>query len=1005
MGKELLHAISNEIKTSGNAIVRVLDNIHDVQLSELVGELVTPSFPVEGELRNDEVCFYQIKKLSYDEEFPQKEAFENVLMSLDNRSYNFVYILSGDNNGVSLYFGVVKNGNQNQDVLGRPLSASDYGDIVANSFQGNFNGSELKRLKGQELKKVLFDDTAQYQDAGVITGIPSVMELEQGKENKFQGIDRLVNSMLPMNRRQKMNWRMVVVCEPVSREEILKQQKDVYAFYNQLSADSELSWQQGQNKGISKSTAKQDSDGRTKTVGTSQTRGSSFTRTDSINETSRGSNRSKSTNESMATSHTEGYTYTTGSDESESLNLTGTIINKQKQELMKYIDEELLVRLKQGISRGWFRTSIYYMANKPAYANRLKAGIKALVQGNKSTYSPLLSQTIDMENIDNTLKIYQNVHENNQSIDRNALMLLGRSYTSHTVGLSTYLTPQEICVVAGLPQEEVPGIPMREGVSFALNEDDFTPNDKLVELGNIMQKERVLDIPFYLEQKNLSKHTFIAGVTGSGKTTTCHRLLHEAGVPFLVIEPAKTEYRTLLQTDNEIIVFSLGNEKLAPFRINPFELIPGENISAHIDMVKASFTSAFPMEGSMPQIMEEAIIRCYEKHGWSIELNENLDFGDDAYLPDCDSFPILSELLAELKTVVEEKKFGERLGSEYTGSLVSRISNLTVGTKGSMLNCYHSIDFEFVAKNKVILELEEMKSPEDKALIMGFILARLSTVVKKMHKADNNYRHLTLIEEAHRLLTKVEPNENGAKKAAVETFADLLAEVRKYGEGLIIVDQIPNKLAVEVLKNTNTKIIHRLLAKDDKDSVGDTMLMDEKQKDYLSALAAGETIIYAENTERPVQVKIHSITDTNEAEISEELIRNRFKKYWLSEEQPLGKCYEEYKFQPLYGWFSRFISMVKTTQQDIPLDIGITTRLKEKMQVIEDSFQISSKDIWQELIKYHIKKNGVYFSQTKENIKHCESVLSEIFTNVMIKNDISKTERSKAKDTISLLGL
>ena len=39
--------------------------------------------------------------------------------------------------------------------------------------------------------------------------------------------------------------------------------------------------------------------------------------------------------------------------------------------------------------------------------------------------------------------------------------------------------------------------------------------------------------------------TVYFGSPGSGKTTTCHRLLKEAGkVPFLVIEPAKTEYRT-----------------------------------------------------------------------------------------------------------------------------------------------------------------------------------------------------------------------------------------------------------------------------------------------------------------------------------------------------------------------------------------------------------------------------------------------------------------------------
>ena len=161
------------------------------------------------------------------------------------------------------------------------------------------------------------------------------------------------------------------------------------------------------------------------------------------------------------------------------------------------------------------------------------------------------------------------------------------------------------------------------------------------------------------------------------------------------------------------------------------------------------------------------------------------------------------------------------------------------GAKGRMLNTPYSLDFFKIAEKNVIIELEDLKSAEDKALIMGFILARLSAVIRQKHRENKDYRHITLVEEAHRLLSKVEYGDSGSKKSAVETFTDLLADVRKYGEGLIIVDQIPNKLASEVIKNTNTKIIHKLLARDDKETVGDAMLMDDKQKAFLSALGTG----------------------------------------------------------------------------------------------------------------------------------------------------------------------
>lgn len=156
-----------------------------------------------------------------------------------------------------------------------------------------------------------------------------------------------------------------------------------------------------------------------------------------------------------------------------------------------------------------------------------------------------------------------------------------------------------------------------------------------------------------------------------------------------------------------------------------------------------------------------------------------------------------------------------------------------------------------------------------------------------------------MVEEAHRLLSKVEYGDSGSKKGAVETFTDLLAEVRKYGEGLIIVDQIPNKLAPEVLKNTNTKIIHKILARDDKEVVGDTMLMDDKQKEYLSALATGEAIIFTEETDKPVHVKMDKKTDTNEKQIEDELVKQRFEE----KKEKLGGCYQNSDILSLFPQF------------------------------------------------------------------------------------------------------
>lgn len=229
------------------------------------------------------------------------------------------------------------------------------------------------------------------------------------------------------------------------------------------------------------------------------------------------------------------------------------------------------------------------------------------------------------------------------------------------------------------------------------------------------------------------------------------------------------------------------------------------------------------------------------------------------------------------------------------------------------------------AFENVLLSMEELKSPEDKALLMGFILSRLSAFVKAEHRKNHNFKHLTLVEEAHRLLSKVEYGDSGSKKSAVETFTDLLAEVRKYGEGLIIVDQIPNKLASEVLKNTNTKIIHKILAQDDKETVGDTMLMDDKQKEYLSALEVGNAIVFSENTDKPVHVHITAVSDTNEEEIEDEVVRKRF----YEKKAFLGTVYQDYDLLQLSGAFNKVCHKMAKLQDDPEMFMDMNKKFNE----------------------------------------------------------------------------
>lgn len=929
MGTEI-----STVLAQSREILKLFDDLQVINSKEQVQKIVNSDIPGNDELRNNEICFYKVKQLVFDEDYPHREAFENVLSAMDNRSFNFVYVLTGTKQGIELCIGVVKN--QNSFVSGTKLSAVKYGEIVKNVFAGNFNGSDLEKLKGNDLDKLIGSGVQKYKNAGVILGIPSVNGRDNGEKYDFQGIDRLVNSMLGLD------WRLVIVCEPVSKQEIQENRNRIYELYNRLSVWGKKTVQHSENDSVGISFGENTSESRGESLG--------YNKSDSKGQSRGSDGRSSNTEHTSGRSESHDKNHTTGTNKGTSVNrgssdsVTVEIANKHAEEIMQYISDDLLERLKTGFSKGLFRTSIYYMAEEPIHAYRLKSAIMSLFQGNKAAYSPLLSQNIDLtkEKSLSLLRTYQSQYVSEPHISGDSLILLGRPFDNNKIGLSTYLTTEEISLIAGLPQKEVPGLALKEGVEFGLNEDNMNV-EQSIRLGQMMQRGGKLDIPFFLDRESMAKHTFIAGVTGSGKTTTCHNLLDEANMPFLVIEPAKTEYRTLIRNDEDLVVFTLGDETVAPFRINPFELIEGEIISAHVDMLKATFTSAFPMEASMPQLLEEAIYKCYVDKGWDVNKNINLVSQEKAFAPGASSFPTMSDLLATMKEVVEGKNFSQQMQADYIGSLVSRLSNLTVGSKGNMLNCQRSTDFRYIAHHNVILEMEELKSPEDKALFMGFILSRLSAVIKKEHQRNHGFRHLTLVEEAHRLLSKVEYGDSGSKKGAVETFTDLLAEVRKYGEGLIIVDQIPNKLAPEVLKNTNTKIIHKILARDDKEVVGDTMLMDDKQKEYLSALAVGEAIVFSEQTDKPVHVKIDKRTDTSEEQIEDELVKMRFD----NKKKELGSCYQNLELLSLFSQFDLLAKELSGSE----INRSHCDSMKEEVNKLAGELEKEKREIWRTLIK------------------------------------------------------
>ena len=308
---------------------------------------------------------------------------------------------------------------------------------------------------------------------------------------------------------------------------------------------------------------------------------------------------------------------------------------------------------------------------------------------------------------------------------------------------------------------------------------------------------------------------------------------------------------------DKLRIFTLGNEQPSPFRLNPFEVLPGTPVSVHLDLLRSVFTASFGMWTPLPQILEQSLHRIYVARGWNLTTNSNPRVDSGRYI--ADAFPTMSDLVATVDEVTQALGYEERITADMRAALHTRLNSLRTGGKGHMLDVQRSWPMKVLLDHSTILELEGMGDDDDKAFLMGLLLIRLAEYRRAAGEADN-LQHLLVIEEAHRLLANVGrrsyEEEADPRGKAVETFASLLSEICAYGQGVIVVDQIPTKLAPDVIKNTSLKIAHRVVAFDDREVLAGAMAMDERQQRALSVLTLGQAALFSEGDDAPVLVQV-----------------------------------------------------------------------------------------------------------------------------------------------------
>lgn len=407
---------------------------------------------------------------------------------------------------------------------------------------------------------------------------------------------------------------------------------------------------------------------------------------------------------------------------------------------------------------------------------------------------------------------------------------------------------------------------------------EFTPEESqnTIKIGK-NKKELMLKYPIEL----LNKHAFICGVPGSGKTYTMLHMvteLHKNKIPFMVMEPAKKEYRAIYNYGKEmldIMLFSPHMNTLFPLHVNMMEFPEGITLSEHINVLMNVFESTFELGGPVYNLLDKSIGLAYEKYGWN-EYNEN--DGSKEY-------PCLEELRDIFTDQVEKTTYNGNFKGDLKSFLNVRLEGLMRRDAGEVFNVKKSTikPEDWISKSSII-EMEDMGEKNRNfltLLLCNYIREELKIIKKKnADDANKNPNHVIFIEEAHNVIANT-AEQSGSninpKISATKFIVDMLAEVRALRESIVIADQLPSSMAQEVMKNTGLKIALRMSSQDEREYISSTISASPVQIDNLSRYEKGKSLVFFEKMEKAMEVQICKWEGDDNPKSDEELANQMFK--------------------------------------------------------------------------------------------------------------------------------
>lgn len=797
-----------------------------------------------------QVRFVEIEKIVYEQDEPILEKLTNIYNTVGILRDHLALIINSDGESVRLFLGI------------RSDEAASAQESLVKSLRGNLPGTKFTKKRNSEFS-ALFDEVLPSvgltRTVSSVTGIPSLKDPDQPFD--VQGLERLINAM------HGEPFSAIFLAECVTPQQVVTMRQGYEEMYTSLSRYQKTTYSEGKNdshslvEGISEgiSDSLNESIGKTQTHTASQTKGRNTSHTFSpiIYNYTRGRNSSKTESSSEGETRTHGTTTTTSKNistnethtEGSSKTLQLEVEHKQVQEILKKIDVHL-ERLNEATDFGLWNYSSYFISDDEQTSRVAAANYQSLIRGKDSSIEGSAISTWGRGHAE-----LPKIHQALKRLEHP--LFLSPELPGWPLTSGSLVNTRELAIALTLPRKSTSGLPVVEMADFGRSVAYLSapPVRKGVEVGKVYHMGESFNTPLHLDKDSLSMHTFITGSTGSGKSNTVYRLLGQLvkeDIKFLVIEPAKGEYKHVFGDDPSVRVFGTNQKHSPLLRINPFRFPDSVHVLEHIERLIEIFNACWPMYAAMPAILREAVEEIYRKAGWNLE--HSISFQRHVV------YPSMQDLVRVLPEVIERSGYSEEVKSNYVGALVTRVRSLTTGLLSKVLVA-DEIDSETLFDENCIVDLSLVGSTETKSLMMGILFMRLQE--HRTHTAttmNSPLKHVTVLEEAHHLLKKTTTDQSSEgsnlQGKSIEMITNGIAEMRTFGEGFILVDQSPNLLDPSAIRNTNTKIIMRLPDLADRQLVGTSAGLNDQQLNELARLETGVAAIYQNNWLEAVLCKV-----------------------------------------------------------------------------------------------------------------------------------------------------